>query len=142
MRSLAARGEKSALPIALPKIIAYAKIFADIVMVETAGAGQTDVEIENHVDTLIQVLPPLEGPLNMEKAGINECAHLFAVNAREYFLNNEQFFALAEIELGRKVDNNGWTKKVFLVNAREKKGIAEFVDCLYAHKKFLENLKR
>ncbi|MDO8523452.1 MAG: hypothetical protein Q7S12_04210 [bacterium] len=141
LRSLASRGEKSALVHALPKIIAHAKMFADIVIVETAGAGQMDVEIEDCVDTLIQVLAPLEGPLNMEKAGINECAHIFAVNAREYFQNSEQFFALAEIELGRKTDNNGWQKKVFLVNAKEKKGIIELIEGLYAHKKFLEQKK-
>jgi len=141
VRSFATRGVKSALTVALPKMIGFTKHFVDIVIVETAGAGQTDVEIENCVDTLVQVLAPLGGALTLEKSGQNEKAHIFAVNERESFTNTKQFFALAEIKLGCKTDANGWTKKVFLVNALEKKGIAELVEGLWAHKEFLENKK-
>ena len=141
IHSFATRGAKSALTVALPKMIGFTNHFVDIVIIETAGAGQTDVEIESYVDTLLQVLAPLGGALTLEKAGQNEKAHIFAVNERESFTNTKQFFALAEIELGQKTDVNGWIKKVFLVNALEKKGIAELIEGLRAHKEFLESNK-
>lgn len=144
IRSLASRGEKSALTRALPKIISFARCYADkidIVIVETAGAGQTDVEIEKHVDTLVQVLAPLGSALTLEKSGQNEKAHIFAVNDRKSFTEGTNFFAMAQIKLEERKDPDGWQKKVFLVNAKEKIGIAELVEGLYAHKKFLEQKK-
>lgn len=140
-RSLASHGEKSALTNALPKIIKYSKLFSDIVIVETAGAGQTDIEIRDRVDTLMQVIAPLGDALNLAKDGQNEYTDIFVVNGRESFKDNKKFFTTASMVLGQEADENGWTKKIFLINAREKKGIAELIEGLYAHKKFLEKTK-
>lgn len=127
IRSLATRGEKSALTRSLRRIIKYTQVFSDVVIVETAGAGQGDVEIRNYVDTLVEVLSPLGGSLTLEKAGQNEHADIFAINDRESFKGINKFFALAKIKLV-KTDTSGRTKKVFLINAKEKKGLEELMN--------------
>jgi len=141
IRSLATRGEGSALTGALPKIIAYSKLFSDIVIVETAGAGQTDVEIREHVDTLIQVLGPLGDSLNLEKAGQSEEANIFVVNGREDFKSNKKFFASAELTLGGQCLDDGWKKKVYLANAETGSGIPEVIDGLFEHREFIKTIK-
>lgn len=141
IRSLATRGEGSALTNALTKIIAYSKLFSDVVIVETAGAGQADVGIREHVDTLIQVLGPLGDSLNLEKAGQSEEANIFVVNDREDFKSSKKFFASAEITLGEQFLDDGWKKKVFLANAETGYGITEVVEGMFLHKEFLENKK-
>ena len=142
-RSLASHEEKSALTNALLKIINYSALFSDVVIVETAGAGQTDIEIRNLVDTLVQVVAPLGDALNLAKAGQNEYTDIFAVNDRESFKDSKKFLAAASMVLCQETEENGWTKKVFLVNAKEKKGIDDFVkDGLFAHKEFLKSKPR
>src|SRR3990167_5616019 len=138
IRSLATRGEWSALTDSLSKIIAYSKLFSDIVIVETAGAGQTDVEIREHVDTLVQVIEPLGDSLNLEKAGQSEEANIFVVNDREDFKSGKKFFTSAKLILGEQCLDDGWRKKVYLANAETGSGITEVVEGLFIHKKFIE----
>jgi len=139
-RSLATHGEKSALTNALPKIVSYSKLFSDVVIIETAGAGQTDIEIRDRVDTLVQVVAPLGDALNLAKAGQNEYTDIFTVNGRESFRDNKKFFAAASMVLCQESREGGWTKKVFLVNAKENKGIDELItDGLLAHREFLKH---
>lgn len=136
-RSLATRGETSALTKSLRRIINHSRVFSDVVIVETAGAGQSDIEIRNYVDTLVEIMSPLGGALTLEKAGQSEHTDIFAINDRDTFNGINKFFALTKIKLSRN-DSCGWTKKVFLVNAKERTGIEELIlNGLLAHKKFL-----
>lgn len=137
IRSLATRGKDSALTTSLLKIIAYSKLFSDVVIVETAGAGQTDVEIRDYVQTLIQVLEPLGDSLNLKKAGQSEEANIFVVNDREGFSDTKKFFAAARETLGEEVLDDGWQKKVFLANAETGSGIDEVIGGLLEHREFL-----
>ncbi|KKT42097.1 MAG: Membrane ATPase/protein kinase [Candidatus Giovannonibacteria bacterium GW2011_GWA2_44_13b] len=141
IRSLATRGEWSALTDSLSKIIAYSKLFSDIVIVETAGAGQTDVEIREHVDTLVQVIEPLGDSLNLEKAGQSEEVNIFVVNDREDFKSGKKFFTSAKLILGEQYLDDGWRKKVYLANAETGFGVAEVVEGLFEHRDFLETKK-
>jgi len=138
IRSLATRGEGLALTDSLSKIIAYSKLFSDVVIVETAGAGQTDVEIREHVDTLVQVIEPLGDSLNLEKAGQSEEANIFVVNDREDFRSSKKFFASAKLILGEQYLDDGWQKKVYLANAETGSDIPEVVEGLFEHREFLE----
>ncbi len=136
MHSLGSRGAGSALAGALHKMINYLALTADVVIAETAGAGQSDDEIHKYVDTLVQVLPPLGDELNLEKAGQGEYAHIFAVNDREDFGNTKKFFAKASIGLCKEQAPDGWQKKVFVVNAKEGKGLEAFIEGLFGHRDF------
>lgn len=138
IKSLATRGKDSALTTSLSKIVTYSKLFSDVVIVETAGAGQTDIEICKHVDTLVQVLSPLGDSLNLRKAGQSEKANIFVVNDREEFTSTRKFFAAACNSIGEETLEDGWGKKVYLANAETGFGIAEVVEGLFLHREFIK----
>ena len=54
------RGAPEALTLAIPAIIRACSSACDLVIVETAGAGQVDVGIHRHVDTFATVSPRWE----------------------------------------------------------------------------------
>lgn len=138
IRSLGSRGSAAGLTPALPEMIAAASMYADMVIVETVGAGQTDTDIRRLVETLVVVLAPLGDFLSIMKSGQTEHAHLVAVNTREGFPGNDRCVAAARAAL----DNDtiaGWQRRVFAVDALEERGIEEFLhDGIDAHGEFLK----
>mmetsp|Transcript_34649 Transcript_34649/g.53013 ORF Transcript_34649/g.53013 Transcript_34649/m.53013 type:complete len:160 (-) Transcript_34649:246-725(-) len=53
----------------------------DVILVETVGVGQSEIEIENVVDMVIYVVPPGSGDsLQGSKKGVMEIADLVVVN--------------------------------------------------------------
>jgi LAO/AO transport system kinase len=60
-----------------------------LVFVETVGVGQNEVEVAEHVDSVIHVLDANAGDeVQMEKAGIMEIGDLYFVNKRDGQENN------------------------------------------------------
>lgn len=127
IRSLATRGAADALTVALPAIIRASAVFSDIVIVETAGAGQVDVGIHRHVDTFVAVLAPLGDAITLMKSGQTEHAHIVAVNLRRGLAENDRFVEQARMMLGREALPGGWKQKVFALDAKYDQGIEPFV---------------
>jgi LAO/AO transport system kinase len=82
IRSMATRGSKGGLSKAVNIVSHLLDAFGrDIIMIETAGVGQTEVDIKNVVDTLIAVLSPECGDsIQLMKAGLLEIADIIVVN--------------------------------------------------------------
>ena len=93
IRSLATRGAPEALTVALPAIIRACSSSSDLVIVETAGAGQVDVGIRRHVNTFVAVVAPLGDAITLMKSGQTEHAHIVAVNVRRGLEGNDRFRA-------------------------------------------------
>ena len=127
IRSLATRGAPEALTVALPAIIRASSAFCDMVIVETAGAGQVDVGIHRHVDTFVAVFAPLGDAITLMKSGQTEYAHIVAVNVRRGLAENDRFVEQARVMLGRESFAEGWKRKVFGVDAKYDEGIEPFV---------------
>ncbi len=81
VRSLGSRGGHGAVAAATRTAIRLLELWgADLVLVETVGAGQGDVDIRGLVDLTVLVVPPgLGDELQAMKAGIMEVADLFVV---------------------------------------------------------------
>lgn len=140
IRSLGTRGAPDALTVALPSIVKASAKFADIVLVETAGAGQVDVGIHRLVDTFVTLLAPLGDMITLMKSGQAEHAHVVAVNVRKGLPDNDRFVEQTRILLGREPEENGWKRSVFALDARHDEGIEEFVrDGVLAHRESLAN---
>ena len=140
IRSLATRGAPEALTVALPAIIRASAMFCDLVIVETAGAGQVDVGIHRIVDSFVVVLVPLGDAVTLMKSGQAEHAHVVAVNAREGLPGTDIFVDQARSLLGRGADETGWERKVFCLDAKRNEGVEEVVhDGVLAHR---ESLRR
>lgn len=139
LRSFASRGAPSALTPALKEVIGAVSRFADVVVVETAGAGQGDTGIRHAVDTLV-VLPETRGDIiNLLKAGPHEYADVFAVNIRTE--EDDRFLSVLK-GFASTLERSGWRPPVFRVNAKTGEGVPELVrHGIYTHHAFLNNKK-
>lgn len=82
IRSMGVRGHLGGLPLAARETVRLlgAQGF-DVVLVETVGVGQAELEIIGVADTTLVVLTPDSGDgVQMMKAGIMEVADIFVVN--------------------------------------------------------------
>lgn len=82
VRSLASRGRLGGLALGAKGVVrVMGLIGCDVVIVETVGVGQSEVEIAQHADLTAVVLAPGQGDsIQMLKAGLIEAGDLFVVN--------------------------------------------------------------
>jgi LAO/AO transport system kinase len=125
MRSFGSRNAQGALTKSLPEIINTVARFADVVIVETSGAGQADINIKEYVDTLV-VLPETRADfVNLLKEGPHHYAHLLAINVRTE--EDKRFVPLATNFARSNQLPNDWEMKVFEVNAKTGEGVENLV---------------
>jgi len=140
IRSVATRGCLGGLSRSTQDIINVMDAMGkDILLVETVGVGQDEVEIVNTAHTSIVVLVPgLGDDIQAIKAGIIEIGDLFVVNKcdREGADKMERDLRMV-LEMGRRRDG-GWEPLIFKTEAILGKGISELVDGIYRHKRALE----
>lgn len=104
------------------------------VLVETVGAGQSDIEVMNCVHTVVVMFAPGSGDdIQMAKAGLMDVGDIFVVNKSDMpeagpllgYLKNE-------------LDGRGSTLPVLAVSARDRKGTDDLVHLLLARRRELE----
>ncbi len=82
IRSMATRGHLGGLSLAAPQALrVLSAAGCDVVLVETVGVGQAEVEVASLADTTVVLLAPGMGDgIQAAKAGILEVADIFVVN--------------------------------------------------------------
>ncbi len=140
IRSLATRGCLGGLSRSTQDIINVMDAMGkDIILVETVGVGQDEVEIVNTAHTSIVVLiPGLGDDIQAIKAGIIEIGDLFVINKceREGSEKMERDLKMV-LEMSHKRED-GWDPPIFKTEAILGKGIFELVYGIYRHKQALE----
>jgi len=140
IRSLATRGCLGGLTRSTQDIINVMDAMGkDIILVETVGVGQDEVEIVNTAHTSIVILVPgLGDDIQAIKAGIIEIGDLFVINKcdREGADKMERDLRMV-LEMGRRRDDS-WEPLIFRTEAILGKGIFELVYGIYRHKQALE----
>lgn len=112
----------------------------DVVLVETAGVGQTEVDIRKIVHTAIVVLVGgLSDHIQIMKAGLLEIADIFVINkarsnnkTRELELDLKTFFISGRGEI------KTWTPPIFLTEAIDSEGIDSLVCGIDNHLGYLK----
>ncbi|MFC1969694.1 methylmalonyl Co-A mutase-associated GTPase MeaB [Chloroflexota bacterium] len=86
IRSMATRGSMGGLPRTASAVIKLLDAAGkDIILVETVGVGQNEVDIMEKADTVLVTLCPESGDaIQTMKAGLFEIADLFAVNKADH----------------------------------------------------------
>jgi LAO/AO transport system kinase len=122
IRSLATRGSLGGLHPRIIEITEFLKSLSfDLVIVETVGVGQSEVEIAGLADITVVVLVPEAGDeIQTMKAGLMEIADIFVVNKSDR-PQAEQFTKHLEI----LAHASGRDLPVIKTVAPEKKGLAE-----------------
>jgi len=110
----------------------------DIVLVETVGAGQSEVEIIKVAQTIVVMHAPGMGDeIQAIKAGIMEIADVFVVNKADRENANKTVMDIqAILQLSGK--ESGWKTPVLKTVALTGEGVPELVEKLEEHKCFLE----
>jgi len=113
----------------------------DIVIVETVGVGQAEVDVVKIADTTLVVLVPgLGDSIQTIKAGIMEIADIFVVNkadrpgVEQIVTELESLIDITCINKDRKIP-------VVKTIAKENKGIIELINEIEKHKNYLKKTK-
>ena len=138
IRSLATRGHLGGLAQATQEAIwTLDALGKDLILVETVGIGQTEVEIAQTADTCVLVVMPGSGDqIQSLKAGIMEIGDIFVVNKSDY---KEADRTALEIEnmLGLSPDAGQWKPPVLKTQALSGEGISELWSAIKEHRSFL-----
>jgi len=143
IRSLATRGCLGGLTRSTQDIINVMDAMGkDIILVETVGVGQDEVEIVHTAHTsLVILVPGLGDDIQAIKAGIIEIADIFVINKcdRDGTDKVERDLRLV-LEMGRRREES-WEPLIFKTEAISGKGIFELVYGIVRHKQALEQNK-
>jgi LAO/AO transport system ATPase/phenylacetic acid degradation protein PaaD len=133
IRSLSSRGHPGGIAERTDRIVdVFDAAGFDIVIVETVGAGQSEVAIDAVADTRIVVCPPgLGDGLQAIKAGILEIADVFVVNKADLPGADATARDLADMLRLRREGER--TRPVLKTTATRGEGIAALVDAALAH---------
>jgi LAO/AO transport system kinase len=135
IRSMASRGDVGGLARAARNTIRVLDAAGmDVVIVETVGAGQTEVQVATAVDaTVVVLMPQLGDEVQAFKAGFNEIGDIFVVNKADIVDPAKTLFNIAS---GLQ-EKNGWRPPVLKTVAVKGTGVPAFVDTLEKFEKFL-----
>jgi len=110
----------------------------DVVIIETVGVGQDEVDIVKAAHTTCVVMVPgLGDDIQAIKAGILEIGDVFVVNKADREGADRTARELENMLEMRKATEGGWSPKVMRAVAASGKGIEELVDEIMAHREYL-----
>ena len=139
IRSMASRGWRGGLSkVTISMVHILDAMGKDVILVETVGTGQAEIEITKVSDSSVLVLSPDSGDqIQVIKAGILEAADIFVVNKADKG-GAEGVVGRVEFMLGlRERQPNAWKPSIVLAEAISKKGAYELADELIKHKEYL-----
>ncbi len=145
IKSLPTRGWRGGISKVTSRMITVMDAMGkDIILVETAGVGQTEVEIKNLVHTTVVVLVGGFGDyIQIIKAGILEIADIFVINkadkdnAQELESDLKSMFNIDNSKSNVN-DNGTWTPAIYLTEATSRKGIDKLTRGILTHKNYLK----
>jgi len=139
IRSIASRGMVGGLSRAVFDICrlyeAYGK---DLVIIETVGAGQSEIDVFKFAYSIVVVSVPGYGDsIQVQKAGIIEIADILLVNKAD--MGGEDIAAQLEVMLDDASDRqSGWRPPVIMTNGITGDGIEELIEEIWKHKEHME----
>jgi LAO/AO transport system kinase len=138
IRSMASRGALGGLSeAALQAALLMDAAGRDLILLETVGVGQADVDIIDHADTIVLVLMPGSGDsIQALKAGVMEIPDVIVVNKADHPLTDTMVREIkAVLALGPAGD---WEVPVIRTDAVKGEGVAELAERLDDHHAFIE----
>jgi LAO/AO transport system kinase len=137
IRSMATRGHLGGLAWATPQAVRVLDAAGcDVVLVETVGVGQAEVEVAGLADTTLVTLAPGFGDaVQVAKAGILEVADVFVVNKADR--DGAEVVARDLRQMLHLGQARPWRVPVVLTVAERGDGVGELVEAIAAHRDHL-----
>jgi LAO/AO transport system ATPase len=141
IRSMATRGHLGGLSAAVPQALRVLDgSGCDVVLVETVGVGQAEVEIASLADTTVVLLAPGMGDaIQVAKAGILEIADVFVVNKADRDGAEQVTRDLRGMQAlgGRHSEAGSWRAPIVMAVATKAEGIDSLLAALAKHRDWL-----
>ncbi len=141
IRSMATRGHLGGLAWAAPQAIRVLDAAGcDVVLVETVGVGQSEVEIASQADTSVVLLAPGMGDgIQAAKAGILEIGDVYVVNKADRDGADATARELNHmLGLGEARAPGDWRPPIVKTVAARGEGVDEVVEALEKHRAWME----
>jgi GTPase len=138
IRSMANRGALGGLSeAALQAALLMDASGRDVVLLETVGVGQAEIDVIDHADSVVLVLMPGSGDsIQALKAGVMEIPDIIVVNKADHPLTDTMVREIKGVlALG---PHEGWQVPVIRTEAARGTGVEELVDTLAEHRAFIE----
>ena len=138
IRSMASRGALGGLSeAALQVALLMDASGRDVVLLETVGVGQAEVDIIDHADTVVLVLMPGSGDsIQALKAGVMEIPDVIVVNKADHPLTDTMVREIKGVlTLGPR---EGWQVPIIRTEALRGEGVPELADKLAEHREYIE----
>jgi LAO/AO transport system kinase len=141
IRSLGTRGQHGGLSIATKEVVTVLDAAGfDTVLVETAGVGQTELDILKLAQTVLVILVPESGDsIQVMKAGLMEIADVFAVNKSDRPESDKLVREIA-IMLGMNPEGaatSAWEIPVLKTEGVRDVGVKELLQAIEKHQTYL-----
>jgi LAO/AO transport system kinase len=142
IRSMASRGHLGGLAWSTPQALRVLDAAGfDVILVETVGVGQSEVEVAGLADTTIVLLAPGMGDgIQAAKAGILEIGDIYVVNkadrdgAHQVQRDLRGMIALSD---SSRAGDHAWKRPILATVAQQGTGVAEVVAAIEEHHTFL-----
>nr|WP_212994088.1 methylmalonyl Co-A mutase-associated GTPase MeaB [Actinoplanes auranticolor] len=144
IRSMSSRGQLGGLAAATPQAVRVLEgAGCDVVLVETVGVGQAEVEIASLADTTLVLLAPGMGDaIQAVKAGILEIADVFVVNKADRPGADATYRDIqGMLSLGERAAGD-WRPQVVRAVAVKGEGVDDVVAAIEKHRAWLESSGR
>ncbi len=140
MRSVSSRGSNGGLSLAtwdIAKVLDAAG--NDFVIIETVGAGQSDIDIVYLADTVIVTLAPgLGDSIQAIKSGMMEIGDIFVINKID---RDGSYLAIKDI-LDNVYNRDGWLPAVVGTDSLTGEGYEKLLESIFDHQRYNESSGR
>lgn len=137
IRSMASRGHLGGVAGATADAVLLMDAFGlDVVLIETVGVGQSEVEIAELAQTTIVALQPGSGDsIQVLKAGIMEIADIFVVNKADHPMANQMRREVRSMM--EMLEFKGWVPELVMTQALSGEGIDDLWRAIETHRAYL-----
>jgi LAO/AO transport system kinase len=141
IRSVSTRGSHGGLTRAGRDIVRLMDAAGkDVVIIETVGVGQTELDIMEVADTVVVVLVPEAGDtVQVMKAGLLEIADIFVVNKADRdgaIRMRTELEMMLSLKSAEDASSPGWKTPVLMTKASLGEGLEEVLDASLAHREW------
>ena len=138
IRSMASRGSLGGLSKSAQEVADLMDAFGmDVILLETVGVGQGELDVARATDTTIVVLVPESGDsIQAMKAGLMEIADIFVINKADRE-GAEKMKIELEMILNLRDFANAWKPPILKTVANQSQGIEKLLETIQDHQAYL-----
>jgi len=141
-RSMASRGSTGGISKTTNEVVDILDSSGkEVIMIETVGVGQSELDVAEASDTTLVVIVPDSGDeIQAMKAGLMEIADIFVLNKSDHAGADIAFSGLKAMLQLR--ENSAWIPKIIMTSALRNEGIVDLMKAINEHEEWMKSENR